>query len=201
VSAAANPAMAAGATIRQSRCTRWVYWAAAKPVPQTEAALLVPNSVAGCAPGNVANSAGTIIRPPPPTIESIKPAIKEASAVRRNSIAELSHSPWECCRQKKAPCSTVLFVCHLKWHCCCFMLCAAARAPRLFAQVPVWEPHFVRHQTESVQCTSNQSLRHWDLPFADEHSAAITGTYFAPVQSTAQRVLQSSASVRWCCHS
>jgi hypothetical protein len=42
------------------------------------ALLLVATKVAGGAVGNVANSAGTKIRPPPPTIESTMPANKDA---------------------------------------------------------------------------------------------------------------------------
>ena len=60
-------------------------------VPHTEAPLLVPNRVAGWAVGKTANRAGTRIRPPPPTIESTKPASSEASEITINSMDSFSH--------------------------------------------------------------------------------------------------------------
>src|SRR3990167_5110819 len=62
----------------------------AAPVPQIDAPLLTPNSVAGWVLGNTANSAGTRISPPPPTIESTKPANSEAIETSSNSIRGLS---------------------------------------------------------------------------------------------------------------
>jgi hypothetical protein len=55
------------------------------------ALLLVPSSVAGGAPGKTANSAGTRINPPSPTIESTKPASSEAPVTTSISMAGLSH--------------------------------------------------------------------------------------------------------------
>jgi len=74
----AKPAAAAGSRAPQRICTRRLYCQVAMAVPQTPAALLVPSSVAGCATGNAANRAGTITRPPPPTMASTKPASSEA---------------------------------------------------------------------------------------------------------------------------
>jgi hypothetical protein len=56
-----------------------------------EAPLLVPNKAAGAAAGNVANSAGTKIKPPPPTSESTKPASREAKVTSSKSMPSLSH--------------------------------------------------------------------------------------------------------------
>jgi cellulose synthase/poly-beta-1,6-N-acetylglucosamine synthase-like glycosyltransferase len=55
-----------------------------------EALLFTPNSVAGVVVGYTANSAGNKIRPPPPTIESIKPAKNEATVINNKSMAALS---------------------------------------------------------------------------------------------------------------
>ena len=82
---------AAGSNAGQGRLTRRLYCQVAIPVPQTEAPLLVPNSVAGCAVGNVANKVGTRIKPPPPTIESTKPANSEARVTTSISMPGLSH--------------------------------------------------------------------------------------------------------------
>ncbi|MNS52778.1 hypothetical protein D3C71_647050 [compost metagenome] len=73
-----KPSSAAGHIAPQRICTRWLNWAAEAAVPQMDALLLVPSSVAGGAPGNTAKRAGTRINPPPPTIASIKPASSEA---------------------------------------------------------------------------------------------------------------------------
>jgi hypothetical protein len=54
-------------------------------------ALLVASSVAGAVPGSTLNTAGTRISPPPPTIESTKPANKEARGSTSISMAKLSH--------------------------------------------------------------------------------------------------------------
>ena len=70
----------------QRICTRRLYCQVAMAVPQTEALLLVPSSVAGGALGKVANSAGSRIRPPPPTIASTKPASREASETSIHSM-------------------------------------------------------------------------------------------------------------------
>ena len=86
-----KPSTAAGHKAPQRICTRWLNWAAAAAVPQIEALLLVPSNVAGGAPGNTANSAGTRISPPPPTIESTKPASSEAPVTTSISMAGLSH--------------------------------------------------------------------------------------------------------------
>ena len=55
-------------------------------VPQIDALLLVPSSVAGGALGKVANKAGSNTSPPPPTTASMKPASSEASETRIHSI-------------------------------------------------------------------------------------------------------------------
>jgi hypothetical protein len=89
--APAKPATVAGIRAAQRICTRRLYCTVAIAVPQTEALLLVPNSVAGWAEGKVANNAGTRIRPPPPTIESTSPASSEASEMIRSSMRGLSH--------------------------------------------------------------------------------------------------------------
>jgi hypothetical protein len=68
----------------------------AKAVPQTDALLLLPNKVAGGAEGKVANNAGIKIRPPPPTMESTKPANNEASETMNISI------------KKSAACATLI---------------------------------------------------------------------------------------------
>src|SRR5205085_2532782 len=85
-----SPAQAAGNSEGQCMSTRRLNCRAAKAVPQTEALLLVPNRVAGAVVGNTANSAGTRMRPPPPTIASTNPASNEASDTSNNSIARLS---------------------------------------------------------------------------------------------------------------
>src|SRR5687767_12301311 len=87
----ANPSRAAGHKAPQRICTRWLNWAAAAAVPQIEALLLVPSNVAGGAPGNTAKSAGTRIKPPPPTIESTNPASSEAPVTTSISMPGLSH--------------------------------------------------------------------------------------------------------------
>jgi hypothetical protein len=61
-----------------------------------DALLLLPNKVAGGAEGNVANKAGTRIRPPPPTMESTKPANKDARETMNSSI------------KKSAACATLI---------------------------------------------------------------------------------------------
>ncbi len=61
-----------------------------------EALLLQPSKVAGGAEGNVANRAGTRIRPPPPTMESTKPANSDASETMNISI------------KKSAACATLI---------------------------------------------------------------------------------------------
>ena len=81
-----SAAPAAGSKDRQGMTTLRLYCTVAKAVPQIEALLLVPNKVAGAAPGKVANKAGSKIRPPPPTIESINPASSEASETISNSM-------------------------------------------------------------------------------------------------------------------
>ena len=81
-----NPAPAAGSKERQGMTTLRLYCTVAKAVPQIEALLLVPNKVAGGAPGKVANRAGSKIRPPPPTIASTSPASSEASETISNSM-------------------------------------------------------------------------------------------------------------------
>ena len=86
-----NPMAAAGSMVFQRICTLWLNCQVATAVPQIDALLLVPNSVAGCAVGKMANSAGVRIRPPPPTIESTKPASSEASDTTIHSMPALSH--------------------------------------------------------------------------------------------------------------
>ncbi len=56
-------------------------------MPQTEAHLFVPNNVAGDAVGYVANNAGTRMSPPPPTMESIIPAKKDATEMSIDSMS------------------------------------------------------------------------------------------------------------------
>ncbi|WP_231497560.1 hypothetical protein [Methylibium sp. T29-B] len=61
--------------------------------------MLVPNSVAGAAPGNTLKSAGTRINPPPPTMASTNPANSEASVtVARSSMRRggngVAHDAW-----------------------------------------------------------------------------------------------------------
>jgi hypothetical protein len=48
--------------------------------------LFVPNKVAGGVPGKKENNAGTCTNPPPPTIESTKPAKNAASPNKSISI-------------------------------------------------------------------------------------------------------------------
>ncbi|MNV69410.1 hypothetical protein D3C71_1623170 [compost metagenome] len=76
----------AGVMAAQGMLTRRLYCQADMVVPQTEALLLVPSSVAGGACGKAANIAGRRISPPPPTIASINPASSEASETKSHSI-------------------------------------------------------------------------------------------------------------------
>lgn len=99
----ANPAAAAGHRACQRSWTRRLYCTVANAVPQTEALLLMPNSVAGWVVGKAANSAGTRTSPPPPTMESTKPARAEASETNSNSMQGLSCSKKER-RRIAAPC-------------------------------------------------------------------------------------------------
>ena len=85
----ANPAAIAGTTVAARISMRRLKRAAAMAVPQTEALLLVPSSVAGAVPGSTAKRAGTRISPPPPTIASTNPASTEASDTRINSIGPI----------------------------------------------------------------------------------------------------------------
>jgi len=55
-------------------------------VPQTPALLLVPSKVAGGAEGKAPNSAGTKMRPPPPTTASTKPANIDAKVTKIHSM-------------------------------------------------------------------------------------------------------------------
>src|SRR3990167_4080273 len=89
--APANPASDAGNTDCHRICTRRLYCHVAMDVPHTDALLFVPSKVAGGAPGKVANSAGSRIRPPPPTIASTKPANREARETSIHSMPGLSH--------------------------------------------------------------------------------------------------------------
>src|SRR2546427_2310505 len=84
------PTQAAGIIARQGNCTLRPYCQVDMAVPQTEALLLVPSSVAGGAVGKVANSAGSKMRPPPPTMASTKPASIEAD--RKSTRLNSSHS-------------------------------------------------------------------------------------------------------------
>jgi hypothetical protein len=110
-----RPAPAAGSKERQGITTLRLYWSVAKAVPQMEALLLVPNKVAGGAPGKVANKAGIKIRPPPPTIESTKPASSEASVTINKSMKPIvSPQGRKACRteavkqaKKSAACATL----------------------------------------------------------------------------------------------
>ena len=78
--------------IRDRAMVTWrLYCKVANPVPQMDAPLLVPNSVAGGADGNTANKAGTRINPPPPTIESTKPAKSEAAETSSNSMGGVGY--------------------------------------------------------------------------------------------------------------
>ena len=77
---------AAGSKLRQATRTRRLYCQLAKAVPQTEALLLVPNSVAGSAVGKTAKSVGKKIKPPPPTMASTKPANPEAKVTSNISM-------------------------------------------------------------------------------------------------------------------
>ncbi|MDT4855530.1 hypothetical protein FQZ97_898900 [compost metagenome] len=89
-----KPTAAAGSRACHGMLTRRAYCHVAAAVPHTEAPLFTPNSVAGWVAGNMANNAGTRMRPPPPTIESTKPANNEASETSSNSIPGLSpHAP------------------------------------------------------------------------------------------------------------
>ena len=76
----------AGSKACQGIETLRLYCIVAIAVPQTEAPLFVPNKVAGGAVGNAAKSAGINMRPPPPTMESTKPASMEASVTKRSSM-------------------------------------------------------------------------------------------------------------------
>jgi len=84
-----RPRPAPGSKDRQGMTTLRLYCTVAKAVPQIEALLLVPNKVAGGAPGKAANRAGSKIRPPPPTIESTRPASSEASETISNSMLSI----------------------------------------------------------------------------------------------------------------
>jgi len=88
-SAPQKPASAAGHSAPQRICTRWLNCAAEAAVPQIDALLLVPSNVAGGAPGKAANSAGTRISPPPPTIASTNPASSEAAVISHISMAAI----------------------------------------------------------------------------------------------------------------
>ena len=82
-------AAAAGSKEGQRTCTRRLYCHVANAVPQTDALLFVPSKVAGVAEGSAANKAGSTINPPPPTMESTKPANAEARVVKSISIRRL----------------------------------------------------------------------------------------------------------------
>ena len=86
---AAMVTVAAGSKADQRIWMRRLYCHVAKAVPQTDALLLVPNKVAGVVVGYAANKAGSKINPPPPTIESTKPAKAEAKVVKKSSIRRL----------------------------------------------------------------------------------------------------------------
>ena len=86
---AAMVTAAAGSNADQRIWMRRLYCHVAKAVPQTDALLLVPNKVAGVVVGYAANKAGSKINPPPPTIESTKPAKAEAKVVKKSSMWRL----------------------------------------------------------------------------------------------------------------
>jgi hypothetical protein len=81
-----NPAIAAGSIVRQGMFTLWVYCQVAIEVPQTAANLLVPKMVANGQSGLASIIPGSKIRPPPPIIESIKPARKAREQGKIRSI-------------------------------------------------------------------------------------------------------------------
>ena len=87
-------AAAAGRSEAHRTSIRRLYCHVAKAVPQTDALLLVPNSVAGVVVGYAANKAGNKMRPPPPTIESTKPANAEAKVVKKSSMRGLWWQIW-----------------------------------------------------------------------------------------------------------
>ena len=64
----------------------FLYKAAAVVVPNIDDNLLVPSTSAVSELGKPINKAGSWINPPPPAIESIKPAKKEA-ARRKSAVA------------------------------------------------------------------------------------------------------------------
>ena len=84
-----NPAVAAGSKADQRKSTRRAYWLVATAVPQIDAPLLMPNSVAGGVVGKTVNKAGTRISPPPPTMASTKPASSEAKDTSSNSMTAI----------------------------------------------------------------------------------------------------------------
>src|SRR5688572_30202456 len=78
-SAKKNAATAAGTIDRQGIVTRGAYCHTAMPVPQIDAALLVPRTLATSpesAGGSSTSNAGNWMSPPPPTTASTKPARK-----------------------------------------------------------------------------------------------------------------------------
>ena len=81
--------MAAGSKADQLTWMRRLYCQVANPVPHIDALLLVPSKVAGVVVGYAANKAGSKINPPPPTIESTKPAKAEAKVVKKSSMRGL----------------------------------------------------------------------------------------------------------------
>ena len=167
---AAKPVNAAGAMACQRMSTRLANWRAEIMVPQTLALLLVPSKVAGGALGKAPNSAGTKMRPPPPTIASTKPANMDASVTNNHSMAPLSHWPWRhsmrggafateqsgCAEKQKAPEGA------LKGHLLFFVMLNRIFEFSRCLLGPLAEHCLSASSASTIgDCTA---LVHWDLP-------------------------------------
>lgn len=74
-------------TTRQGTATRCIYCQAATPVPINDEKRFVPITRGTGKLGNRMNKAGICTNPPPPTMESINPAVK-AAAHRKNKVVK-----------------------------------------------------------------------------------------------------------------
>src|SRR5436190_16344141 len=83
-------AMAAGKTERHGIGTRLEYWATATAVPHMDESLFVPKTSGmdeASDGGRNTNNAGSWISPPPPTMESTKPAANAKVQSQKSSMA------------------------------------------------------------------------------------------------------------------
>ena len=111
----AKPVKAAGSRAAQRSSTRLAYCAVATAVPQIDAPLLTPNSVAGWVVGKAANRAGTSTRPPPPTMASTNPASKEAQVTKMSSMRGLCQAGAAASGHKKSAGVTSAFSGPVVW--------------------------------------------------------------------------------------